>query len=180
MSALLPSNSDDNFLAVVIELSIKHLHDIDQMIQYILDIFNSHRKLAVLADPHRGENYVSLALVGQSFHGHGGTLFEKNLWDRFYVNPMSGIEMRLYQSLNVVDYANVQQRPNCFRGDMMSVVADWYRCPKVKITTADARLNVSNFSVCLVDYDVCFASTYFKESLDKRSVAICLPSNYRG
>lgn len=144
------------------------------MIQYILDIFNSHRKLAVLADPHRGENYVSLALVGQSFHGHGGTLFEKNLWDRFYVNPMSGIEMRLYQSLNVVDYANVQQRPNCFRGDLMSVVADWYRCPKVKITTADARLNESNFSVCLVDYDVCFASTYFKESLDKRSVAICL------
>ncbi|XP_052717277.1 uncharacterized protein LOC128189639 isoform X1 [Crassostrea angulata] len=175
MVALVPSDhSDGNFLAVVIELSIQHLHDVDNMIQHLIDIFNSHQKLALIVEPLIGEVNLSLSLVGQSFHVYGSALFEKSLNNRLYINPMSGKELIVYQSENLAYDGYNSQRSHCFRGHMMSTVADWYRCPKVKIKSADAKIGVSNFTVCLIDYDACFASYYFKESLDKRSVYICL------
>lgn len=117
---------------------------------------------------------MSLTPVGQSFHSYGSKLFEKHCDNRFFVNPMDGKEMKLYQCISMVPYRHDQQHPYCSSSHMMAIVADWYRCPKVKINSADARLHVSNFSVCLVDYQTCIASDYFKESLDKHSVLICL------
>lgn len=117
---------------------------------------------------------MSLTPVGQSFHSYGSKLFEKHCDNRFFVNPMDGKEMKLYQCISMVPYRHDQRHPYCSSSHMMAIVADWYRCPKVKINSADARLHVSNFSVCLLDYQTCIASNYFRESLDKHSVLICL------
>lgn len=92
----------------------------------------------------------------------------------FFVYPMDGKEMTIYQCINIVHNGHDPQPPYCLSSHMMSVVADQYRCPKVKINSADARVHVLNFLVCLDDYQTCTASNYFKESLDKHSVLICL------
>eukprot|EP00105_Crassostrea_gigas_P033913 XP_019918061.1 PREDICTED: adhesion G protein-coupled receptor E2-like [Crassostrea gigas] len=160
-------------MAMVVELSISNLHNIDQMLEYMLNIFKSFNLNNIPPHPpFTSVVNISFSLVGQSFHVYGSNLFNKDIEQRFYVNPVSGKEMLVYDSLDV-------SRQSCLRGQMMSIVADWYRCPKVKIKTTDARMDISNFSVCLVDYDKCFASIYFKQSLDKRSVSICLEQYFQ-
>eukprot|EP00105_Crassostrea_gigas_P039566 XP_019923714.1 PREDICTED: uncharacterized protein LOC109619017 [Crassostrea gigas] len=175
ITVLGPSEPFGFYMAVVIELSINYLHNINQMIKHLLNIFKRYHVLEIpILYPMDKIVNISLSLVGQSFHVYGNSLFEKYFEHRLFVNPMSGKEMKVHQSFSMVNYGNAKQRPNCLRGGMMSIVADWYLCPKVKINAADTRIDVSNFSVCLVDYEICLASNYFKESLDKRSVLICL------
>lgn len=162
------------YIAMVIELSISKLHNIDQMLKYLLNIFSSFNLNNIPQYiPFNTFIDISFSLVGQSFHVYGSNLFHKVIEKRCYVHPGSGKEMVLYNNLNALNQEH-DERKNCLRGQMMSIVADWYRCPKVKIRTSDARMDISNFSVCLLDYGKCFASIYFKQSLDKRSVSICL------
>ncbi|XP_062580387.1 uncharacterized protein LOC134242329 [Saccostrea cucullata] len=172
ISILTPLKPD--FLAIVVELSVDHYHNVDIMIQRLRNVF-SIQKMAVLLSPLNSEVNVTLSVVGQRFHIHGNSLFGTNIRNRFYMNPMSQDKMYLYQGapeLNFYEYD--PERPLCFQNDMVIFVADWYRCPKVKVKTADAKLNVSHFAVCLVDYQACFSSNLFKEAQDKRSVEICL------
>ncbi|XP_052717791.1 uncharacterized protein LOC128189986 [Crassostrea angulata] len=167
------SDHDVLDMAMVIELSIGNLHNTDQMLKYLLTIFSSFNLNNIpLYIPYNTLVNISFSLVGQSFHVYGSNLFNKKIENRFYVHPGSGKEMVVYNSLGTLYQGHESQ--NCLRGQMMSIVADWYRCPKVKIKTSDARMDISNFSVCLLDYGKCFTSIYFKQSLDKRSVSICL------
>ena len=185
MSVLTPDKSDGVFLAVVIELSLNFLHNVDLMIEHLLNIFQGYKEFSVHIQSLNHNVNLSLSIVGQSFHLYGGNLFEQSLFlnKGFYVNPMSGRQMRFYHSVNVIPYVKRlnpgHKQQHCLRKDMTSIVADWYRCPKIKIRTADAKLDVSNFSVCLAEYNVFFSSRYFKESLDKRSVEICLSKYFQ-
>ncbi|XP_062610696.1 uncharacterized protein LOC134272488 [Saccostrea cucullata] len=87
---------------------------------------------------------------------------------------LSSLNREVNVTLSVVGQRFHIHGNSLFVFDMVIVVADWYRCPKVKVKTADAKLNVSHFSVCLVDFQACFFSNQFKEAQDKRSVEICL------
>jgi hypothetical protein len=175
MSTLLPSESDGNFLVFVIELSVNHLHSVDLMIQNILKIFLIHKEIAVTILPEARNVQLSLTVVGQSFHIYGDTLFDKSSSHRCYINPMSGKEMPFFYEIDVsYGYVGDPKYQHCWTGNMMSIVAEWYRCPKIKIRTADTKLYVSNFSVCLVDYQACFSSMYFKKLLGDSDVEICL------
>ncbi|XP_062610698.1 uncharacterized protein LOC134272489 [Saccostrea cucullata] len=177
ISILAPSKSD--FLAIVLELSVGHYHNVDFMIQKLMNIF-SEQKLPINIPSLGREIYVKLSVVGQRFHIHGNSLFATQIHGRCYLNPMNMEKLKLHPGvpeLNVLQYD--YRRPYCLKNDMAVVVADWYRCPKVKLTTRDVRLDISNFSVCLVDYQVCFSSQHFKESQDKRSVEICLDEYLR-
>jgi hypothetical protein len=173
MSTLLPSESDGNFLVFVIELSVNHLHSLDLMIQKILNIFSIHQEIAIPIVPEGRVIDLFISVVGQSFHVHGSSLFDKSTPHRCYVNPMTGNEM-FYSDIDISHgYVDDSTHQHCQTGNMMSIVAEWYRCPKIKVSTADKKLYVSNFSVCLVDYEACFASMYFK-ALPNNNVEICL------
>ncbi|XP_061163320.1 uncharacterized protein LOC133172453 [Saccostrea echinata] len=174
ISALIPSSTDEMFLAIVLELSINHFHNVDLMIENLVNMFsklNMTLNSELMVSPFRG----LISVLGQSFHIYGGSLFGRAIKYRYYFNPMNGHEMHLYDSINMLnDNRYDPTRPHCLKDQMMVVAADWYRCPKVRIRTTDAKLDVSNFSVCLTEYQSCFSSRYFKESLDKRGVEICL------
>ncbi|XP_048747084.2 uncharacterized protein LOC125659428 [Ostrea edulis] len=174
MSTLAP-DSGGNFLALMIELSVNHLHSVDLMIENFLNIFSIHHEITIPPSPGAPLVHLSISVVGQSFHVHGSYLFEKYMSHRCFLNSMTGNEMVLYSKINMLDGNEHDPKYQyCTTGDMMSIVAEWYRCPKIKMRTADVRLDVSNFSVCLVDYQACFSSMYFKELPNKRGVEICL------
>ncbi|XP_062580386.1 uncharacterized protein LOC134242328, partial [Saccostrea cucullata] len=168
------SSFKTDFLAVVLELSVDRFQNVDLMIQKLMNAFSIQNMAISLASLKREVN-VTLSVVGQRFHMHGNSLFGTNIRNRFYVNPMSLDKMLLYNGSAELNYYEYDpKRPLCFQNDIVVVVADWYRCPKVKVNTRDAKIDMSNFSVCLVDYQACFSSNQFKEAQDKRSVEICL------
>ncbi|XP_062592217.1 uncharacterized protein LOC134253658 [Saccostrea cucullata] len=173
ISGLIPSSTNEMFLAIVIELSINHFHSFDHMIEKLVNMFSNFN--LTLNPEFMPPFHGLISVLGQSFHIYGTSLFSRLIKNRYYVNPMNGHRMELHDSINMLnDNEFDPARSLCLKDQMMVVAADWYRCPKVKIRTTDAKLDVSNFSVCLIEYQSCFSSKYFKESLDKRGVEICL------
>ncbi|XP_062618607.1 uncharacterized protein LOC134280201 [Saccostrea cucullata] len=171
--SILASDKTD-LIAVVLELSVGHFHDVDLMIKRLINVF-SIQEMAIYSELLMRQVHVNISVVGQRFHVHSNSLFGIAIINRLYVNPMDGEQMYLLTDTAVSDgYDYDPNRPLCFEKDMAVVVTDWYRCPKVKVRTRDAKIDVSNFSVCLVDYQACFSSNQFKEPKGKRSVEICV------
>lgn len=126
ISIFIPSELDRFYIAVVIELSFDYLHNIDQMIEHLLEIFNSYDLFEIsILESFENDINVSLTPVGQSCHGYGSKLFKQHCDNRFFfVYPMDGKEMTIYQCINIVHNGHDPQPPYCLSSHMMSVVAD--------------------------------------------------------
>jgi hypothetical protein len=181
MSLLVPSGLNENFMVFLLELSVITLHSVDMMIQKLLDIFSEPHEISIRISSEAPLVQFTISVVGQSFHGYGSSLFHKSASYRCYFNPMTGKEMLFFPEIDFFPDIDLSHRyihhpryQHCGTGNMMSIVTEWYRCPKIRITTADAKFYVSNFSVCLVEYQTCISSLYFKELPNKRGIEICL------
>lgn len=169
----IPSGKTDViYLGVVIELSVNHPHNIDDFIENLIRIVTFEKKIELSDRLSNHKINVTGFIIGQRFH-----LYENNVnayKDRHYIHPIT-FETLHGRLFDMASQANDIRRYRCVQDKIhIVVVADWYRCPKVNIETADARLELSNFTLCLTDNKNCIPSRYFKQSLNNQKFQVCL------
>lgn len=168
-----PSRKTDViYHGVVVKLSVNHPHNIDSFIENLIRIVTFENEIELSDRLFNHRINVTGFIIGQRFH-----LYEDNFYaykDPHYIHPITfkTLHSKLF---DIANQANDIRRYNCVKEKAhIVVVADWYRCPKVNIETADARLELSNFTLCLTDNQNCIPSRYFKQSLNNQKFQVCL------
>lgn len=158
------------YFGVIIEFTVKHPHEVDKMIEQLLHIFTIDH-IVSLRDKYFGYKInVSSSIIGQRFHMYEDRLvFFSIHYTRHFVHPMT-----LKQILLLTHFEMLENLETCSESPTTIVVADWYRCPKVRMTTEDTRVGLTNYSLCLLDHDQCIPSRYFKKSLSNLQFDVCL------
>lgn len=152
----------------LIELTLNRVHSLNDMIKYLLNLFAKDKEV-VLEDTYMGLNITfSSFLIGQRF-----ILYEEDrylsVFTRHYVHPIS---YRTKSSLAFINMAST--RIFCLKSLSTVVVADWYTCPRVRISTENTLISLKNYSLCLPELNTCIPSRYFKKSTSNLQYDICL------
>lgn len=163
----LDERTDTERFGAIIELTVNRFHNLNDMIKYMLSLFVKDK--VVLWDTYLGLNITFLSyLIGQRF-----LLYEEDrymsLFIRHFVHPLS------YRTETPSAFINMASaRTFCLKHSTTVVVADWYNCPKVRISTEDTLISLKNFSLCLPELNTCIPSRYFKKSTSNLQYDICL------
>lgn len=154
---------------LVVELTIPQAHDVNDMIEKLLNTFANDEEI-LLTNAFEGISInVSGFIIGQRFHLYDEDKMPSLNNVRQYIDPLT------YKTL-LSSYAvdNSMNRPFCFKSSSRLVVADWYRCPKVRITSRDTMIIFNqDFSVCLPQLNLCVPSRYYKKSPNNQEIELC-------
>ncbi|XP_061166800.1 uncharacterized protein LOC133175706 [Saccostrea echinata] len=156
------------YFGALIGFIINKRHDIDKMIENLIHIFEKDSALTFLDYVHGYNMKVSSSIQGQRFHLRKNN--EHFIYSpcHQYLNPTTFTQIFPLSSL---EYENSFL---CSEVSSTIVVADWYRCLKVKISTEDTKIRLINNSLCLLDYDHCIPSRFFKKDYSSQQFEVCL------